>query len=156
MKDKELKAYNIAVTARYTKKFPWTRSYFSSKARCNNPNDPHYNYYGGKGIKLLMSMEDFKFLWFRDKAFLLDSPSVDRIDSNDNYTIGNCRYIERSENSRRANTGMDNKRSKLTDKDVLEIRSTPLEIMGIDLAIKYGVSSTAIYFARQGKTWKHL
>lgn len=39
-------------------------------------------------------------LWFRDKAYKMVKPSIDRKDANKNYTIDNCRYIELKENYR--------------------------------------------------------
>lgn len=59
-------------------------------------------YYGGKGIKCLLSFEDVMNLWNRDKANLLSRPTIDRIDPNGNYKLENCRFIENSENVRRA------------------------------------------------------
>ena len=47
---------------------------------------------------MLMSVDDFKTLWFRDKAYLMRQPSIDRLDSNKNYELSNCRYIETLEN----------------------------------------------------------
>jgi transcriptional regulator with XRE-family HTH domain len=46
-----------------------------------------------------MTPNDFKELWFRDKAYLMRQPSIDRIDSTKGYEKGNCRYIEFYENS---------------------------------------------------------
>lgn len=46
--------------------------------------------------------------------------------------------------------------SKLTENDVLELRSMPPETGSYVLARKYGVSPYAIWAARTGKTWKHL
>ena len=40
-------------------------------------------------------------MWFRDKAYEMKKPTVDRIDSLESYTLENCRYIEAVENSKR-------------------------------------------------------
>lgn len=81
---------------------PWIRTYKAVYARCRVKSAGRiYSYYGGRGIKLLMTQDDFKTLWFRDKAYEMKKPSIDRIDSNGNYEIGNCRYIEQAENARR-------------------------------------------------------
>jgi len=74
----------------------------NARKRCNIPNHKDYKYYGAKGIKCEMSIYDIFFIWFRDKAWELKRPSIDRIDSSGNYTIENIRFIEQSENSKRA------------------------------------------------------
>lgn len=89
--------------------FPWKAHYKSAYARCNNPNHRGYKYYGGRGIQLKMTIEEFKFLWFRDKAYLLKEPSIDRIDSNKNYEISNCKFIELKENQLKIDIGRNSK-----------------------------------------------
>jgi len=48
-----------------------------------------------------MTMQDFEHLWFRDNAFMMDRPSIDRRDSTEHYELNNCRFLELSTNSRR-------------------------------------------------------
>lgn len=66
-------------------------------ARCKNPNAAAYPYYGGRGITVCKR-------WQKYENFLLDmgerpSPahSLDRIDTNKNYTPSNCRWATRSQ-----------------------------------------------------------
>jgi len=73
---------------------PWNKHLSWIKNRCNNKNADNYKYYGGKGIKCRITVDDLKMLWFRDKAYLLDRPSIDREDSNGNYEYKNCQFIE--------------------------------------------------------------
>ena len=80
------------------KRHPWYYSYSAARQRCTNKNNPRYYTYGARGIKFLMTPEDFKFLWFRDKAYLMKKPTIDREDINGNYEINNCRFIEHREN----------------------------------------------------------
>ncbi len=91
------KMYNI----RHRTKNPWIKYYEYAKFRCNTKN----KYYKDRGIKFLMTQEDFKTLWIRDKAWLLKRPSVDRIDNNGNYTLENCHFMEVGENARKDNMG---------------------------------------------------
>ena len=77
---------------------PWMVSHRAAKARCNNPNHNRFRWYGAKGIKFLMTTDDFKFLWFRDRAHEMKSPTIDRIDSTGNYELSNCRFLERKDN----------------------------------------------------------
>lgn len=79
---------------------PWYRTLSNIHNRCNRKCRLDYKWYGGRGIKVLLTANDLKKLWFRDKAFLLKEPSIDRIDSNKDYTKNNCQYIEKRENIR--------------------------------------------------------
>ena len=66
-----------------------------------NKANPGYNRYGGRGIRFLLSKEDMAQLWYRDNAANLLEPSLGRIDSNGDYSINNCRFLEVSDASRR-------------------------------------------------------
>ena len=79
----------------WLKNYPWYRAYNSAQNRCNTNKKCNY---WRKGIKLLMKPNDFKFLWFRDKAYLMNHPSIHRINVNGNYEINNCQYVEWIEN----------------------------------------------------------
>ena len=47
--------------------------------------------------------------------------------------------------------------AKLSEENVLEIRAYSLDALPmVDLAIKFGVSTDAIYYASRYKTWRHL
>ena len=50
--------------------------------------------------------------------------------------------------------GEANKKAKLTDKAVIDIR-TSTETLAV-LANRYGVTETAVSYVRRGKTWKHV
>ena len=86
--------------------FPWAKTYWNIIARCNYKSHSRYSYYGGRGIKCLITKEELKRLWFRDKAYEMNKPSIDREDPDENYTLKNCRYMEISKNIAR-------KRSKI-------------------------------------------
>lgn len=87
---------------RYKEKYPWMKSYSEAKQRCTNPNHNRYRWYGEKGIKFLLTKEKVKKLWFRDKAYNMKKPSIDRIDNDGHYEYDNCRFIEKSLNSKLA------------------------------------------------------
>lgn len=82
---------------------PWLLHLKSIKQRCNNPNSKDYPRYGGRGIRCLLSINDIKFLWFECCAYLMENPSIDRIDNNGNYELSNCCFIEMSENRKKGN-----------------------------------------------------
>lgn len=85
------------------KKYPWKQVLKNINQRCNNNKFLQYKDYGGRGIKCIITNEELKQLWFRDEAYLMKQPSIDRKDNNGHYTFKNCRFIERGENSARAN-----------------------------------------------------
>ncbi len=93
----------------YYNKFPWKKVYRNIYDRCNNPKVDNYKYYGFKGIKCLITEEEIEFLWYRDKAYLMDKPSIDRKNSNKNYTLENCRFIEQGMNSAERNQRISSK-----------------------------------------------
>ena len=82
--------------AEYNKKYradrPWLSSFYNAKKRCETGK------YKDKGIEFIMLKEDFKELWFRDNAYKMEHPSIDRIDSEGDYIVSNCRFIEVAEN----------------------------------------------------------
>ena len=82
-------------------KFPWRQSLMHAKRRCNYPKSKSYKWYGARGIKCLLSVDQIKFLWERDRAGGMSWPSLDRINNDGHYAINNCRFIEMSENARR-------------------------------------------------------
>jgi hypothetical protein len=74
---------------------PWLYILVDIKKRCNNPKRKGYENWGGRGIKnLFKNADEIKFLWFRDKAYEMKRPSIDRIDNDGHYCLENCRFIE--------------------------------------------------------------
>jgi hypothetical protein len=77
---------------------PWSLTLKNIKKRCNTVTCIKYPRYGGRGIKCLITAEELKTLWFRDKAYEMKKPSIDRIDNDGDYCFENCRYIELTDN----------------------------------------------------------
>ncbi len=68
--------------------------------RCNNPLHKFYSYYGGRGIKVCER-------WLKAENFIEDmyptfkeGLSIDRVDTNDNYCKENCRWANKSTQTR--------------------------------------------------------
>lgn len=71
------------------------RAYMAARQRCTNPKNPAYQRYGGRGIK-------FRFETFEDWYRAVGprpSPqhSVDRINNDGHYEVGNLKWSTKSE-----------------------------------------------------------
>lgn len=64
------------------------------KHRCNNTNDIHYQYYGGRGISVCEEWQEF--IPFKEWAMnngYDDNLTLDRVDCDGNYEPTNCRWL---------------------------------------------------------------
>ena len=102
-KNPDLKVKNMISLRIRRKTTPWLCHYDDARTRCLNKNRSTYPRYGGRGIKFLLTHKTIKKLWFRDKAFNLKKPSLDRIDNDKDYNFSNCRFIEHSQNCTKGN-----------------------------------------------------
>lgn len=96
--------------------------WYGMRYRCYNEKAHGYSWYGERGIKICDKWlvfesfyEDMKDTWF-------PGATIDRIDSDDNYFLENCRWLSKSDNLRNANLGKSNQKRSETMKG---IRSDP-------------------------------
>lgn len=145
----------------------------NAKRRCNDPKNNRYQYYGAKGIKMLLTLEDILFIASRDQADGMKKPQLHRKKSWLNYTVGNCEFMEASLHSTLTHTGAKRSKearakmaawphlkgenhgqAKLTEDQVREIRVSSLS--GISIAKKFGVRPVTVSAIRTGRNWKWL
>lgn len=79
-------------------KIVWARILHGVINRCNYKTTYGWEHYGGKGIKCQITLVEVARLWFRDTAWMMDRPELDRINPNDHYRFDNCRFIPKLEN----------------------------------------------------------
>ena len=88
----------------YTPRQPWDHAWKRINDRIHRSN-LKFKRTGRKdcyfGIKNLISKNELKKIWFRDKGWVLSSPSLDRKNPRKDYTFKNCQFIEIIENIRK-------------------------------------------------------
>ncbi|MEW6557741.1 MAG: hypothetical protein AB1349_10355 [Elusimicrobiota bacterium] len=74
----------------YLKNNPWAKTLNGIITRVGKQ-------YRKFGIKNYLIVQNLRFLWLRDRAYLMKKPVIHRIDNLGDYTLGNCKYVELKE-----------------------------------------------------------
>ena len=74
------------------------------KTRCYNPNHRAYRWYGAKGVKVCDEWQVFDGFVIDMGAGYIPGLSIDRINPQGDYCKANCRWLSKSENSKRGGT----------------------------------------------------
>lgn len=106
-------------------KHPLWCTWYGIKMRCENPNDPNFKNYGGRGIRLCNhwngqnGFENF----VNDMGERPNGTTVDRIDVNGDYSPENCRWATQKEqcNNQRKNVIVVYKGEQITLTQFCEI-----------------------------------
>ena len=84
------------------------------KQRCDNPSNPKYHLYGGKGISLHEDWRNFHSFkdWSLSNGYKRHL-TIDRIDNNGNYEPSNCRWVnQKVQQNNRSNNRIINYKDK--------------------------------------------
>lgn len=107
----------------------WTRM----KGRCENPNDPAFDRYGGRGVTICRAWAS-DFMTFRswaEGAGYRDDLSIDRIDNDLGYTPGNYRWATPTEQNRnrRDNRRVEYRGEMLLASELAERHGLPADVV---------------------------
>lgn len=112
-----------------SRRAPEYRIWIAMKSRCVNKNNTAYQNYGGRGIRVcegwLLSFETFY-------AEMGPRPSphhsIDRVDSNSNYEVGNCRWATRLQqnNNTRSNKKIQWDGRSLSVSEIYRLSNPPI------------------------------
>lgn len=109
------------------------KSWQHAKSRCNNPDDPKYEAYGGRGITMCGSWSDSFAVFFEYMGRCPEGMTLDRIDVNGNYEPGNCRWATAATQAR-------NRRDNVW----VQTESGPMILK--DFSVSHGVNYKALHY----------
>ena len=121
------------------------------ESRCNYPSATHYEYYGGRGIKVCREWSEnpASFVQWAESAGWQKGLEIDRIDNDGDYSPENCQCISHLENMRKR----------------ADVKCTPEKAEAIAKAINAGASVGSAandagvpymvaWHIKSGKTWR--
>lgn len=76
----------------------WYNTWRCMMSRCYNPKNVSYPYYGGRGIKVCDEWHNpDEFGKWANKSGWFDGATIDRINTDDDYSPSNCQWASRKQ-----------------------------------------------------------
>lgn len=128
------------------------RIYHHMKNRCYKSYNKSYKRYGARGISICQEWLDDPAIFFNwaVKNGYTDELEIDRIDNDGNYEPSNCRWVTHKVNSQNRSS------TKLSEKDIIEIRSLRGKMYQTEIAKLYGISRSHLQNILYGKKWGNI
>lgn len=84
---------------------PMYATWYGMKTRCTNPNQKHWDIYGGRGIRYCERWESFESFLEDMQSSWAPGLTLERVDGDGNYEPGNCKWATQKEqaNNRKSN-----------------------------------------------------
>ena len=119
------------------------------KRRCNDPKNPQFHYYGGRGIKVCDKWLSFAG-FFEDMGECPPKFTIERIDSNGHYEKKNCVWATMTDNLRNRSSVKLNLQKVHEIKQLLQTKSFTQKQIGQ----RYNVDPSIISNIHTNKYWK--
>lgn len=109
--------------------------------RCNSPAADNYKFYGGRGIKVCTEWGDFLVFreWAHANGYSLGL-ELDRMESDDDYRPGNCRWITKKANIRNRDLAWSDEVDAALIKRAQELGVSPYDIIRVAVEDCLGLS----------------
>jgi len=135
----------------FTKKPPEYQVWVDMNHRCRNSEYAGWHNYGGRGISVCEEWRKSFDIFLSDMGSRpTPKHQIDRVNNNGNYESLNCRWVLPAENLQ------NTRRTKLTKRDVVDIRSIQSNAKATDLAVEYNVSASHIRQIWNHSKWKNI
>lgn len=124
------------------------RRWKNMRQRCNNPNNPRYKDWGGRGIRVCDEWQKSYlsfFNWSIANGYKKEL-ELDRINNNGNYEPSNCRYVTHQQNCSNQRT------TKLSIEKANEIRMARIDNIS-EMSRRFKLSRGTITRVLNNEAW---